>query len=252
MGAAAFNDLLGWCLLAVVLAAVSLAGPWHGPVAIGVTAALAVALLGPGRRLIGWLLDRAPAPLVAVCGAAVCAAITDVAGTHVIFGAFLFGIAWPRDRAVDEIRDVTPFLLPIFFALPGLSLDLSTLDAGGFGTVVIVLAVAIAAKVAGAAGGSWLGGLHQSSALAVGALMNTRGLMELIVLNLGFTLGVLDAQLYAVLLVMAIATTVMTDPVLRILRPPTTLRLRAQPTTNSPPPNRAPGATVAEAVRAER
>ena len=86
--------------------------------------------------------------------------------------------------------------------------------------------------------------------------MNTRGLMELIVLNVGFALGVLDAGLYTVLLIMAIVTTVMTDPVLRMLSPPTALRLRrrrpADHATRRPPAARRAGATVADAVRAER
>jgi Kef-type K+ transport system membrane component KefB len=254
MGAAAFNDLLGWCLLAVVLAVVSAAGPWRGPVAVAGTVLLGVTLMTAGPRVIGWLLDRAPAAAVAICGAVACAGLTDLAGTHVIFGAFLFGVAWPRERAPAEIRTATRLLLPIFFALPGLAMDLRALDAGGLGALVLILAVAIAAKVAGAAGGGWLGGLRPASALAVGALMNTRGLMELIVLNLGFDLGVLDGRLYAILVVMAITTTVMTDPVLRVLRPATALRLRRQaaPATKSAPPKRAPGQTVAEAVRAER
>jgi len=186
---------------------------------------------------------------VAVGGAFACATVTDPVGMHLIFGAFLFGLAWPREREVPEVRTAVRFLLPVFFALPGLGLDLRGLQAGGLGTLAPVLAVAIGAKVAGATGGAWLGGLRARSALTVGALMNTRGLMELIVLNLGYELGVLDARLYAVLLVMAITTTVMTDPLLRVLNP--TLRLRAQ-ATNSPPPKRAPGATIAEAVRAER
>ena len=178
MGAAALNDLLGWCLLAIVLAAVSAAGPWAGPIAVGGTAALAAVLLWTRSRVLPRLLARGRAPVaIAVCGTLACAGITDHAGTHVIFGAFLFG-----------------------------------------------------------------------------TLMNTRGLMELIVLNLGYEIGVLDARPYAVLLLMAIATTVMTDPLLRAMRPETALRLRAQaaPATNSPLPKRAPGQTIAEAVRAER
>jgi Kef-type K+ transport system membrane component KefB len=252
MGAAAINDLLGWCLLAIVLAVVSTGGAWHGPVAIGSAAALTAVLLGPGRRLVAWLLERLPAPAVALGGAVGCAAITDAAGTHVIFGAFLFGLAWPRARAVGEIRAIARVLMPIFFALPGLALNLRALDAGGLGTLAVILAVAIVAKVAGATGGAWLGGLQARSALTVGALMNTRGLMELIVLNLGYELGVLDERLYAVLLVMAIATTVMTDPLLRVLNPALRMRAQAAPATKSPPPKRAPGQTIAEAVRAER
>ena len=252
MGAAAINDVLGWCLLAVVLAVVSATGAWHGPIAVGGTAALAAALLGPGRRLVAWLLERLPAPAVALGGAVACAAITDLAGTHVIFGAFLFGFVWPRERSVGEIRTIARALMPIFFALPGLALNLRALDAGGLGTLALILVLAIAAKVAGATGGAWLGGLSARSALTVGALMNTRGLMELIVLNLGYEIGVLDERLYAVLLVMAIATTVMTDPLLRVLDPALRMRAQAAPATKSAPPKRAPGQTIADAVRAER
>ena len=260
MGAAAVNDLLGWCLLAIVLAAVSAAGPWAGPLAVGGTAALAAFLLWTRSRVLPRLLTRAPVA-VAVGGALACAGITDAAGTHVIFGAFLFGLLWPREpgSAAAEVRakltpPVTWLLLPVFFALPGLGMNLRVIDAGGLGSLALILVVAIGAKVTGAAAGAWLGGLRAHSALAVGSLMNTRGLMELIVLNLGYEIGVLDARLYAVLLLMAIATTVMTDPVLRALRPDTALRERAQaaPATNSPPPKRAPGQTIAEAVRAER
>ena len=223
MGAAAVNDLLGWCLLAIVLAAVSAAGPWAGPLAVGGTAALAAVLLWTRSRVLPRLLTRAPLA-IAVGGALACAGVTDLAGTHVIFGAFLFGLLWPREpgSAAAEVRakltpPVTWLLLPVFFAVPGLGMNLRVIDAGGLGSLALILVVAIGAKVTGAAAGAWLGGLRAQSALAVGSLMNTRGLMELIVLNLGYDIGVLDARLYAVLLLMAIATTVMTDPVLRAL-----------------------------------
>jgi Kef-type K+ transport system membrane component KefB len=188
---------------------------------------------------------------VALGGSVACGAITDLVGTHVIFGAFLFGFAWPRERPVGEVRTIARALMPVFFALPGLALNLRALDAGGLGTLALILAVSVAAEVAGATGGAWIGGLQARSALTVGALMNTRGLMELIVLNLGYEIGVLDARLYAVLLVMAIATTVMTDPLLRVLDPALRLRAQAAPATKSPPLKHPAGQTIADAVRAE-
>ena len=142
MAAAAFNDVLGWCLLAVVLAIVAAASPWSGPLAVVGTAALGLGLLRVGRPLLARALHRGGATIpaaLAIGGTLACAAITEQLGTHVIFGAFLFGVAWPRDDAgrpltavSATLRPVTAtLLLPVFFAIPGLSMNLRTSTSAG-------------------------------------------------------------------------------------------------------------------------
>ena len=221
LAAAALNDTLGWSLLAVVLAVATASSLWSGPLALGITALLAAGLWTLARPGLAWLQVRHPRvlPWLAPPGMIVCALVTDAAGAHVIFGAFLLGVVWPRGSG-DPLprwfeRPMLLLALPAFFVLPGLSLDLRAFDAGSAAVFALVLAVAVGAKVAGAAGGARLAGLGLRDAVLVGVLMNTRGLMELIVLNLGFELGVLNVELYTLLVLMAIVTTLMTDPLLR-------------------------------------
>jgi K+:H+ antiporter len=226
------NDLAGWLILAAVLAVLSLG---HGPgveTTLGGTAAFVLAMFGLVRRQLLWRVHRrflgsrrlADGTLALVLATVLGGAwLTGATGTHLIFGAFLVGLAWPRadhrhftreiQRRLNPITQVV--LLPTFFVLPGFSVHLERLDFRGFGILVLILVCAIGSKVAGAATGARAAGFPWRDSVAIGTLMNTRGLMELIVLNIGLSSGVLPSDLYTLLVLMAIVTTVLTTPALR-------------------------------------
>lgn len=235
LAAAAVNDLAGWLILAVVLTVSSSA---HSPglgTTVCATMAFVLVVLGFARRQILWRVHRqflASGRLtdgtlaVAVSIVLIGAWVTGATGTHAIFGAFLIGMAWPRaeserfarevERRIDPITQLV--LLPTFFVLPGFSVHLERLSLHGVGVLALILVCAIGGKAIGAATGARAAGFGWRNSLAVGALMNTRGLMELIVLNIGLSTGMLRPDLYTLLIVMAIVTTLMTMPVLRLLR----------------------------------
>jgi Kef-type K+ transport system membrane component KefB len=236
LACAAFNDLVGWVVLAVVLAVVSSGGAGGVALAIGGTAGLAAVLLAVVRPFVlpelarrriraGRLTPELLAAGLVLMFAAAWA--TERAGTHLIFGAFLVGAVWPRDAGApvgEEIRaQVEPLtrrlLLPLFFAVPGFSVNLRAIDADGLGLLALILVAAIGGKLLGATLGARAGGLAWRSAGTLGTLMNTRGLTELIVLNIGLASGVLTPELYTLLVVMAVVTTMMTGPILGRLRP---------------------------------
>jgi Kef-type K+ transport system membrane component KefB len=223
LGAAAINDLLAWCLLAGVLALVGAGTAWRAVLALGGTAAFACALWRLVPALVGRLRRRGAIVIAAAAGALTCAWVTEHLGTHVIFGAFLLGVVWPRGEGARVLNGVLRplgdrLLLPFFFVAPGLALHAEQLGRGSVGYFGLILAAAAGAKLVGATVAGRLAGFDARAALMVGALMNTRGLMELIVLNVGLQLGLLDGALYTLLVAMAIVTTVMTDPLLRTVR----------------------------------
>lgn len=236
LAAAAVNDLAGWLILTVVLAMLGTGDSPGVGTALGGTVAFVLVVFGILRRQILWrvhrkfltsrrLTDGTLAVTLAIV--LIGAWVTGATGTHVIFGAFLLGMAWPRadhKRFAREVRRrINPItqlvLLPTFFVLPGFSVNLERLDLHDLGILTLVLVCAIGSKTAGAATGATTAGFAWRDSMAIGTLMNTRGLMELIVLNIGLSRGVLPPDLYTLLVVMAIVTTVMTMPVLRWMGP---------------------------------
>jgi Kef-type K+ transport system membrane component KefB len=170
---------------------------------------------------------RAPwwlATLVVGAGLAATAFATSEIGLHWVFGAFAFGILVARPSLAPLAR--TPvriagwlgaLLLPLYLVLPGATTNFRDLDLGHTGEIVVVLAVAVASKLAaGSISARWTG-LPRREAISVGVLLNTRGLVELVALGIGLSAGLLDSSLYAVLVVMAVVTTVATSPALRAL-----------------------------------
>ena len=151
---------------------------------------------------------------------------TEFIGVHAIFGAFLLGAIVPHDSAVarhvrDRIEDVVRvMLLPAFFAFTGLRTELGLLDgASDWVICAVIIAVATLGKFGGVALAGRVSGLPWRDASALGILMNTRGLVELIVLNIGLDLGVVTPRLFVMLVIMALVTTMMTAPVLgRLVR----------------------------------
>jgi Kef-type K+ transport system membrane component KefB len=169
---------------------------------------------GPGKGLVSIIL----------IGAFLSALATEVIGVHALFGAFLAGVVLPRARPLREfLRDrleysASLYLLPVFFAFTGLRTHLGLLDRAGdwlvFGGI---LSVAVAGKLGGVCLAARFGGAGWRESLGLGALMNTRGLLELIVLNLGLDLGILSPRIFAMMVLMALTTTAMTGPLLTLL-----------------------------------
>jgi Kef-type K+ transport system membrane component KefB len=223
---AAVDDVTAWIVLSVVVA-LARSGGWLPAVRTLVLAGILVAvMLGPVRHLlesVGSRPARASAALAA-SAALLTAAVTDWMGLHVIFGAFLAGCAMPRSGPLaEEARRLAPLttgvLLPLFFVMSGLQVDLRGLGQhpGELVAGVAILAVAISGKMLGAGLGALWGGATRTDAVAIGVLMNTRGLTELVVLGVGLQLGVLSPPLYTLLVLMALVTTGMTAPLLRRL-----------------------------------
>ncbi len=156
---------------------------------------------------------------------------TDTIGIHAIFGGFMMGAILPKDalftrELVDKVEDfAVVFLLPIYFAYTGLRTQIGLLDTPTLWLqCALVIGVATLGKFGGSALAARITGLGWREACALGVLMNTRGLMELIILNIGYDLGVLSPALFAMMVLMAVATTLATTPVLAAIYPPERFR----------------------------
>ncbi|QUF05293.1 cation:proton antiporter [Actinosynnema pretiosum subsp. pretiosum] len=232
LASAAVNDVVAWCALAVVAGIVTARGPWSAVATLAWTAALVLVAVLLVRPLVGWAAravggsPRADAVLFAVVvqGLLLFALATTAIGLHAVFGAFLFGAVVPKDALreaaptlVDRVGGLSSLLLPVFFVVAGLSVDVGGLGWSGAGEALLVLVAACVGKLVGAAGGGLLAGLPARDAAEVGVLMNARGLTELVVLGVGLELGVLDGHLFTVLVVMALVTTAATGPLLTLI-----------------------------------
>ena len=238
LSTAAVSDVTAWCILAVVIAvARDAATPVPLWVTAGGLAALIVLMATAGRRGVAYLAHRltrdarrdhvdddALAAVIVVVLA--CALITELLGVHALFGAFLAGVIMPKDqatiRAIEvRLREVLSIiLLPIFFTFAGLRLKVGLIaDSWTWGICALVIVVAVVGKVGGSALAGRASGFSWRHALSLGVLMNTRGLMELVVLNIGLDAGIISPPLYAVLVLMALLTTLMTTPLLRLIGP---------------------------------
>lgn len=230
MACAAVADVVAWCLLAAVVAVAD--GSGRGVAGAAVTGALTLGYLAGMwwgvrpvlARCVGrW--DGGGGVVALFAGLCLAAYATDAVGVHALFGAFVFGAVVPRDRAPVEraarrMREVVvPVLLPLFFVGSGLRTDIGRLggDLGAWLWAGAVLLVAVAAKWGGGAGAAWAAGLPVRDAVVLGALLNCRGVTELVVLNVGLGLGVIGPELFTVLVLMALATTALTGPVVRRL-----------------------------------
>jgi Kef-type K+ transport system membrane component KefB len=146
---------------------------------------------------------------------------TEQLGVHALFGAFMAGVVIPKNgdftaKVVDRIESVSlAVLLPLFFALTGLRtrIDLLT-DKTMWGYALLIIATAVIGKLAGAAFTARAMGMGWKNSFGLGVLMNTRGLVELVILNAGLDLGILSPALFTMLVLMALTTTVMTSPIL--------------------------------------
>ncbi|MCQ4041018.1 cation:proton antiporter [Streptantibioticus rubrisoli] len=219
---AAVNDVVAWCLLTFVIALSRATGAADGLRTLVLAVVYVGVMLGVVRPLLA-RLDHVPVWLALVI-ALLAAWFADRAGIHVIFGGFMAGAVMPRrpkwQRAVHERLDmvVTQLLLPVFFVLTGLSTHVEGLrTAGVWGVVVLVIAVATAGKLGGTALTARAVGERWADAFTLGVLMNTRGLTELVVLSVGLQLGIISSAVFTVMVLMALVTTLMAPPLLRLV-----------------------------------
>ncbi len=237
ISAAALDDAAGWILLAVVTAITrSEIHPLSfGTMIAGVVAFALVMIFAVRPAATRWTrsvlaanggdltLNAQAVLLILVFLSAVA---TNLIGIFSLFGAFLFGAILHDQHELREavnrrLHDfVTVFFLPVFFTYTGLRTDIgSVTGAAAWGFCALVLTAAVAGKFAGCAGAARWSGLPARESAMIGVMMNTRGLMELIVVNVGYDLGVIPKSVFFMLVLMAVVTTYMTTPILRRLIP---------------------------------
>ncbi len=219
---AAVDDVTAWCLLAVVVAVVESAGLGEAARTVALSVLFVFAML----RVVRPLLRRLPeVPLwLAACLALSSAWVTEQIGIHAIFGAFMAGAAMPRaaetTRAVRERLEpaTVTILLPVFFVVVGLSTRVDLLDSLYlWGVTALVIFTAIAGKWGGSMVAARVMGERWSDAAAIGILMNTRGLTELVILSVGLELGVITETVFTIMVLMALVTTLMATPMLALV-----------------------------------
>lgn len=228
LACAAVDDVLAWSMLAVVIA---LAGGQQNPWMILLLIPYAALILMVVKPLLERILqsDTAISARFAVVlgGLLLSGAFTEWIGLHFIFGAFLFGVAMPRHSAESMRTEITRslerissvLLLPVFFVVAGLQVDLSKVDWRGVGELGLIMLVAVGGKFGGAFAAARLRRVDSRRSAALASLMNTRGLTEVVVLTIGLKLGTLDTTLYSLMMVMALVTTAMTGPLLQWIYP---------------------------------
>ena len=234
LASAAIDDVLAWSLLAVVAA---IAGAGGQPLRLLLAPVYAGVMFGLVRPLLRQLADvyqrrgrLTPNVLAAtLAGLLLSSYATDWMGVKYIFGAFLFGVVMPREGAaaaalreeiLNRLEQVSVLvLLPVFFVVSGLSVNLSSVGLSGLVELCLILLVAVVGKFAGAFAGARLAGVPGRSAGVLATLMNTRGLTGIVILSVGLQLHILDQSLYSLMIVMAIVTTMMAGPLLHFLYP---------------------------------
>lgn len=229
---AAADDVTAWCILATVIAIVKAGSFVSALFTIGLALAYVVVMLlviRPFFRRLGTIYanrEMVSKPVLAIVFMMMLlsAYATETIGIHALFGAFLAGVVMPPDLnfrkiLVDKIEDVSlVLLLPLFFVFTGLRTQIGLLTEGSLWiTCGLVILVAVLGKFGGSALAAKIVGENWKSSLSIGALMNTRGLMELVVLNIGYDLGILSPEIFAMMVLMALITTFMTGPALDLI-----------------------------------
>lgn len=230
---AASGDVTAWCLLAFVVGVAQAQvgeGLMVSALAVGFILAMFVLVRPVMERLAArWGTTRPPGGAVAAVIALVLlsALATELIGIHAIFGAFLLGAVIPSESGIARLLTrqlgtlVTVLLLPAFFAFTGMRTRIDLISGWGPWLLCgLIILIATAGKFGGTYAMARIARLPRRESAALGTLMNTRGLMELIVLNIGLDLGVISPVLFAMLVIMAVATTMATAPVLRLILPP--------------------------------
>ncbi|RCJ35653.1 potassium transporter [Nostoc punctiforme NIES-2108] len=229
LGAASVDDAVAWCLLAIVLASVK--------------NSLSIAILAIGGGIcyvlfaifLGQPLLKAFTRMTKREGVnrqtltlmltilMFCAWFTDVTGIYAIFGAFVLGAVTPRGEFAQQIRQyteflTTSFLLPIFFVFSGLNTQIGLVNTPTlWGVTLLIIAIAILGKGVACMLAAKLAGENWRESATIGALMNARGLMELIILNIGLEQGIITPTLFTIMVIMAVITTLMASPLIAFL-----------------------------------
>lgn len=229
---AAADDVTAWCILAAVIAIVKAGSFVSSLYIIGLSIAyvgLMLWVVKPFLKRIGDLYgnkDVISKPVIAIffLTLLISSYATEIIGIHALFGAFMAGAIMPenmrfRSIFIEKVEDVSQvMLLPLFFVFTGLRTQIGLLDDPYLWKVCgLIIAVAVVGKFAGSAITARFVGQNWRDSFTIGALMNTRGLMELIVLNIGYDLGVLSTEIFSMMVIMALATTFMTGPALDLI-----------------------------------
>ena len=231
LAAAAADDVMAWSALAAIIMIVRSGEQQMSPaMMVGGTllfVTIMIAVIRPllRRWSVSWKSTASQDVIAAMLVMALVSAwITEKLGIHALFGAFLAGAIVPSNRPVVQetiakLEDITVvFLVPLFFAFAGLRTSLALVQGGElWGYALLIIAVAVVGKLGGCGMAARLSGMSWRESAALGVLMNTRGLMELVVLNIGLDIGVIGPQLYTMMVVMAIVTTFLTTPMLSVL-----------------------------------
>lgn len=227
LASAAVGDVLAWCMLALISAVAASSGSGALVRLVGKSALYVVVLVAVVRPLLKLLIRRmsrhgnvAPQILgLLAAGAFLAGYVTSEIGLDAIFGAFSFGLVMPRNQGPSlqarvrvPMEHITALLLPVFFVSTGLAVDITKLGSGGIVELLAIIAVGCLGKVVGATGAARISGLSWRDSRTVGFLMNTRGLTELIILNVGLSMGVLDGNMFTIMVIMALVTTAMAGP----------------------------------------
>ena len=229
---AAADDVTAWCILAAVIAIVK-AGSFISALYTLILAIsyvlLMIKVIRPFLKRIGDLYtsrENLSKPIVAIFFIILIASAyaTEAIGIHALFGAFMAGAIMPenvkfRSIFIEKIEDVAlVLLLPLFFVFTGLRTEIGLLNDPYLWSITgLIILVAVTGKFIGSALAAKFVGQNWKDSLAIGALMNTRGLMELVVLNIGYDLGVLSPEIFAMMVIMALLTTFMTGPALDVI-----------------------------------
>jgi Kef-type K+ transport system membrane component KefB len=229
---AAVDDITAWCILAAVIAIVK-AGSFQSSIYVILSAVVYVFIMikvvKPFLKRVGDLYperENLSKPIVAIFFLTLILSsyATEVIGIHALFGAFMAGVIMPdnmkfRNIFVEKVEDISlVLLLPLFFVFTGLRTQIGLLNDPYLWKITgLIILVAVTGKFLGSTLSAKFMGQSWSESLSIGALMNTRGLMELVVLNIGFDLGVLTPEIFAMMVIMALVTTFMTGPSLSIV-----------------------------------
>ncbi len=242
LAAGSIDDAAAWCLLAIVVGSAT-GEPAVAWITIGGGAIYAAVTLTVGRVALSRLerqgiQDVSDTALALVLMLVmIAAALTELIGMHAVFGAFILGVALPRGVVARGIqRRIEPLtvalLLPLFFVYSGLNTRMGLLDSSALWLIAgVVLLIACIAKGGACAAAAALGGERWRNALAIGALMNARGLVELIILNVGLERGIITPTLFTIMVMMAVVTTVAASPAYALIT-------GARGSHNAPAPDR--------------
>lgn len=232
IASAANDDVTAWCLLAVVIA-IAKAGTFASALyAIGLTALYIIIMfmvVRPFLKKVGEVyanqevINKTFVALILLI-LIISSTLTEIIGIHALFGAFMAGVVMPpsigfRKVMMEKVEDIAlVFFLPLFFAFTGLCTEIGLINSPAlWGVCLLLITVAVAGKLGGCAVAARLVGESWKDSFTIGTLMNTRGLMELVALNIGYEMGVLPPSIFVILVIMALVTTFMTTPLLHLV-----------------------------------